>query len=256
MNTINWYGTRTLFIKETRRFLKVLVQTILTPVVMALLYILVFRQVLDKHLNPYSGISYGAFLVPGLLMMALLQNAFSNSSSSIIQSKITGNLVFVLLAPLSPYEFYLAFVGAAIVRGLVVGLGVWLTALAIIDVPLIQPLWALCFAILGGAILGALGLIAGIWADNFDRLAAFQNFIILPLSFLSGVFYSLNDLPPFWQQVSIFNPFLYLIDGFRYGFIGISDKDPLISAMICSLALIVISGSCLYLLRTGYKLRN
>ena len=256
MNERNWRGMVTLFNKETRRFLKVLVQTILTPVVMSELYLLVFRQVLEGHVQPYPGVSYGAFLVPGLIMMALLQNSFANSSSSLIQSKMTGNLVFVLLTPLSPGEIYLAFVGAAVLRGLIVGLGVFLFALLLVSVPLEQPLWALLFAVLGGSILGALGLLAGIWADNFDRLAAFQNFIILPLSFLSGVFYSLNVLPPFWQTVSVFNPFFYLIDGFRHGFLGISDTDPWLSAGVCILVVAFVSALCLRLLASGYKLRH
>ncbi|CAK0776512.1 Transport permease protein [Gammaproteobacteria bacterium] len=256
MNEINWRGTATLFAKETRRFLKVIVQTVLTPVMMALLYLLVFRQVLEGHVQPYPGISYGAFLVPGLVMMALVQNSFANSSSSIIQSKITGNLVFVLLAPLSPGEFYLAFVAAAVVRGLVVGMGVWLTALLLVAVPMAQPLWALLFAVLGGSILGALGLLAGVWADNFDRLAAFQNFVVLPLSFLSGVFYSLHDLPPFWRHLSVFNPFFYLIDGFRHGFLGVSDTDPWSAAAVCLLMTAMVSSLCLYLLHKGYKLRH
>ena len=256
INEINWRGMATLFAKETRRFLKVIVQTVLTPVMIALLYLLVFRQVLDGHVQPYPGISYGAFLVPGLIMMVLLQNAFANSSSSIIQSKMTGNLVFVLLAPISPGEFYCAFVGAAIVRGLLVGLGVWLTSLWLVTVPIEQPLWVLLFGVLGGGILGALGLLAGIWADNFDRLAAFQNFVVLPLSFLSGVFYSLNDLPLFWKQVSVFNPFLYLIDGFRHGFIGVSDTNPWFTATVCILVAAVVSIICFRVIDKGYKLRN
>lgn len=256
MNEINWQGMTTLFTKETRRFMKVIVQTVLTPVVIALLYLLVFRQVLDGHVQPYPGISYGAFLVPGLVMMALLQNAFANSSSSIIQSKMTGNLVFILLAPISPGEFYFAFAGAAIIRGLVVGVGVWLASLWIVTVPMEQPFFVLLFAILGGNILGALGLLAGICADNFDRLAAFQNFVILPLSFLSGVFYSLRDLAPFWQKISTFNPFLYLIDGFRYGFIGVSDVNPWLSASVSIFVVFVISIICLHVIHEGYKLRS
>ncbi|CAK0753407.1 Transport permease protein [Gammaproteobacteria bacterium] len=256
MSEVNWRGMATLFTKETRRFLKVLVQTVFTPVVMAMLYLLVFRQVLEGHIQPYPGISYTTFLVPGLVSMAMLQNAFANSSSSIIQSKMTGNLVFVLLAPLGPIEFFLAFVSAAVTRGLVVGIGVWMGATLLIVTPMTHPLWALLFGILGGIILGGLGLMAGIWADNFDRLAAFQNFVILPLSFLSGVFYSVRKLPLFWQQASAFNPFFYLIDGLRYGFLGISDVDPRISVLVCVLVAFGIATLNLYWLRTGYKLRH
>jgi len=256
MSKVNWRGMATLFNKETRRFLKVLVQTVFTPVVMAMLYLLVFRQVLEGHIQPYPGISYTTFLVPGLVSMAMLQNAFANSSSSLIQSKMTGNLVFVLLAPLGPIEFYLAFVGAAVTRGLVVGIGVWMGAALLMPTPMIHPLWALFFGILGGVILGGLGLMAGIWADNFDRLAAFQNFVILPLSFLSGVFYSVKKLPLFWQQASTFNPFFYLIDGLRYGFLGISDADPRLSVLVCALVAFGVAALNLYWLHTGYKLRH
>ncbi len=246
----------TLFTKETRRFLKVLIQTVFTPVVTSLLYLLVFRQVLDAHVQPLPGITYSAFLVPGLIMMALVQNAFANSSSSLIQSKYTGNIIFILLAPLSPWEIYLAFALAALTRGLLVGLGVWLIALLLVDLPLIHPLWALVFAVLGGGLLGALGFMAGVWADNFDRLAAFQNFIVLPFSFLSGVFYSLADLPPLWRELSALNPFFYLVDGFRYGFLGVSDTDPLLSAGVCSVATLLASVICLTMLHTGYKIRG
>jgi len=246
----------TLFAKETRRFLKVIIQTVLTPVITALLYLLVFNQVLQGRIQPYPGVSYSAFLVPGLIMMAMLQNSFANCSSSIIQSKMTGNLVFVLLAPISSVEFYCAFVGAAIIRGLVVGLGVWIISILLVEVPLAHPLWALWFAIIGGWILGGLGLLAGVWADNFDRLAVFQNFVILPLSFWSGVFYSLDNLPIFWQYVSAFNPFIYLMDGFRYGFLGISATNLWLAAGISLLIALVVSIIALYVLGQGYKLRN
>ena len=215
-------GFSTLFYKELLRFWKVSFQTILAPVLTALLYLLIFSHVLEEHVQVYPGVRYTAFLVPGLAMMSLLQNAFANSSSSLIQSKITGNIVFVLLPPLSHLEFFGAYVLAAVVRGVVVGLGVLVVTLLFVPVPVQNPLWVLAFALLGSAILGTLGIIAGIWADKFDQLAAFQNFVIMPLTFLSGVFYSMHSLPPFWQQVSHFNPFFYMIDGFRYGFFGVS----------------------------------
>ncbi len=204
-------------------------QTILAPVLTSLLYLLIFSHVLESHVTVYGGeVRYTAFLVPGLVMMAVLQNAFANSSSSLIQSKITGNLIFILLPPLSPADLFAAYVLGAMVRGLVVGLGVFAVTLffvpALIAMP--HPVWALGFALLGSAILGTMGLIAGIWADKFDQLAGFQNFIIVPLTFLSGVFYSIHTLPPFWQGLSRFNPFFYMIDGFRYGFFGLSDVPP------------------------------
>ncbi len=170
-------------------------------------------------MQPYPGVRYTAFLIPGLAMMSMLQNAFSNTSSSIIQSKITGNLVFILLPPLSHLEFFAAYVLAAVVRGIIVGLGVLLVTLVFAIPPVQHPLWVLVFALMGCAAMAILGLIAGIWADKFDQLAAFQNFLIMPLTFfLSGVFYSIHSLPPFWQAVSNWNPVFYIIDGFRYGF--------------------------------------
>ena len=189
-------------------------------------------------------------------MMAVLQNAFANSSSSLIQSKITGNIVFVLLSPLSYREIFLAYVLASVARGLVVGLGVYLVTLGFFEVPLRSFLWVLLFTLLGSALLGALGIIAGIWAEKFDQLAAFQNFIILPLTFLSGVFYSIHSLPPFWQSLSHFNPFFYMIDGFRYGFFGVSDISPYFSFAIVATCFLAVSWLTLQMLKTGYKLRH
>jgi ABC-2 type transport system permease protein len=189
-------------------------------------------------------------------MMSVLQNAFANTSSSLIQSKVTGNLVFVLLAPLSHFEFYAAYILAAVFRGVVVGFGVFLIT-AWYGLPAIEyPLWILIFAFLGAAILGSLGLIAGIWADKYDQLAAFQNFVIMPATMLSGVFYSIHSLPPAWQAVSHFNPFFYMIDGFRYGFFGVSDISPWNSLAIIASFFVVVSVIALRLLQKGYKLRH
>ena len=248
-------GFYTLFYKELLRFWKVSFQTVLAPVLTSLLYLLIFSQVLDAHVQVYPGVSYTAFLVPGLVMMAVLQNAFSNSSSSLIQSKVTGNIIFMLLPPLSYLEFFLAFTLAAAVRGFVVGLGVFLVTLMFIDVTLQKPLWIVLFALLGSGILGAMGIIAGIWADKYDQLAAYQNFIIMPLTFLSGVFYSIHSLPAFWQGLSHFNPFFYMIDGFRYGFFGASDVSPYLSVSIVATCFLLLSIMALALLKSGYKLR-
>jgi ABC-2 type transport system permease protein len=204
----------------------------------------------------YPGVRYTSFLIPGLAMMSLLQNAFANSSSSLIQSKITGNIVFILLPPLSHLEFFGAYVLASAVRGVVVGLGVFVITALFVPVPVQNPLWIVAFALLGSAILGTLGIIAGIWADKFDQLAAFQNFVIVPLTFLSGVFYSIHSLPPFWQKVSHFNPFFYMIDGFRYGFFGVSDVSPNLSLAIVGGSLLALSFATLSLLKRGYKLRH
>ena len=249
-------GFFTLFYKELLRFWKVSFQTVLAPVLTALLYLMIFSHVLEDHVQVYAGVRYTAFLVPGLVMMSLLQNAFANSSSSLIQSKVTGNIVFVLLPPLSHLEFFGAYVLAAAVRGLLVGLGVLLITLFFVPVTIHSLFWILAFALFGAAILGTLGIIAGIWADKFDQLAAFQNFVIVPLTFLSGVFYSIHSLPDFWQQVSHFNPFFYMIDGFRYGFFGVSDVSPWLSLAIVAGSLLALSFATLALLKRGYKLRH
>ena len=248
-------GFLTLFQKEVLRFWKVSFQTVAAPVLTSLLYLLIFSHVLERHVQVYAGVSYTSFLVPGLVMMSVLQNAFANSSSSLIQSKVTGNIIFVLLPPISYRQFFAAYVLAAIVRGFVVGLGVLLVTLWFVDLSWRAPLWILVFAVLGGAIMGALGVIAGIWAEKFDQLAAFQNFIIMPLTFLSGVFYSIHSLPAFWQQVSHFNPIFYMIDGFRYGFFGVSDVSPWASLGVVSGCFVVLTLFTLWLLRVGYKLR-
>ncbi|THF61714.1 ABC transporter permease [Pseudothauera rhizosphaerae] len=248
-------GFRTLLYKEVLRFWKVGFQTVAAPVLNALLFLLIFSHVLDRHVTVYGDIAYTGFLVPGLVMMSLLQNAFANSSSSLIQSKITGNIVFVLLPPLSWGEFYAAYVIASVARGLFVGAGVLLVALPFVELGFAHPLWILAFALLGSAILGSLGVIAGIWADKFDQLAGFQNFLILPLTMLSGVFYSIHSLPPVWQQVSHANPFFFMIDGFRYGFFGQSDVSPWLSLAVVGVSFVLLAALTLAMLARGYKLR-
>jgi ABC-2 type transport system permease protein len=249
-------GFRTLFYKEMLRFWKVATQTIAAPILTAMLYLLIFGHVLEGRVEVYPGVSYTAFLVPGLVMMSVLQNAFANASSSLIQSKITGNLVFILLPPLSHWEILLAYVAASVVRGLAVGAGVFAITAWFAHLSFAAPLWIIVFAIMGAAILGTLGVIAGIWADKFDQLAAFQNFLIMPATFLAGVFYSIHSLPAFWQAVSHFNPFFYMIDGFRHGFFGQSDISPWTSLAIVSAFFAVLAAVAINLLRGGYKLRH
>jgi ABC-2 type transport system permease protein len=249
-------GFRTLVYKETLRFYKVATQTVAAPILTAMLYLLIFGHVLEGRVQVYPGVTYTAFLIPGLVMMSVLQNAFANSSSSLIQSKITGNLVFVLLTPLSHWEIFSAYVIAAMVRGIVVGAGVFIVTAWFANMSFVAPLWILVFALLGAAILGTMGLIAGIWAEKFDQLAAFQNFLIMPLTFLSGVFYSIHSLPPFWLTVSHLNPFFYMIDGFRHGFFGQSDVNPFISLGIVGAFLAVLSMLAIRLLSSGYRLRH
>ena len=220
-----------------------------------MLYLLIFGHALEAHVKVYDRVSYSAFLVPGLAMMSLLQNAFANSSSSLIMSKVMGNLVFLMLTPLSYMNWFVAYVGAAVIRGLVVGLGVFAVSALFTDVSFVAPLWIVTFAVLGAALMGTLGLIAGLWAEKFDQLAAFQNFVVMPMTFLSGVFYSIHSLPPFWQKVSHLNPFFYMIDGFRYGFFGASDVSPWLSLGVVATALVLVSALAVTLLRVGYKIR-
>jgi len=249
-------GWQTLLYKEILRFWKVAFQTIAGPVLTAMLYLLIFGHALEDHVKVYDQVSYTAFLVPGLAMMSLLQNAFANSSSSLIMSKVMGNLVFILLTPLSYWHWFVAYVGAAVVRGLVVGMGVFVIAAFFTQISFAQPLFIFLFAVMGAAMMGTLGLIAGLWAEKFDQLAAFQNFVIMPMTFLSGVFYSIHSLPPFWQIVSHCNPFFYMIDGLRYGFFGVSDVSPWLSLSVVGGSMLLTFGIALYLLRTGYKIRS
>ncbi len=249
-------GTGTLLYKEVLRFWKVSFQTVAAPVLTAVLYLLIFGHVLEDRVLVYGSVGYTSFLIPGLVMMSVLQNAFANSSSSLIQSKITGNLVLLLVTPLSHWAWFLAYVGASVVRGLVVGVGVLVVTLWFAPLPWAEPGWALLFIVAGAALMGAFGLVAGLWAEKFDQIAAFQSFIVMPMTFLSGVFYSVGSLPPFWQKVSHLNPFFYIIDGFRRGFFGVSDVSPWTGLAVVGVTLAVVCGLCLHLLRTGYKVRT
>ena len=247
-------GFWTLFYKEFLRFWKVAFQTVAAPVLTALLYLLIFGHVLDDHVRVH-GVQYTSFLIPGLVMMQVLQNAFANSSSSLIQAKITGSIIFVLLPPIPYGAFFAAYVLASLARGLMVGVGVLAATVWVVEFNIVAPLWVLAFAVLGGAILGALGMLAGLWAEKFDQLAAFQNFLIMPLTMLSGVFYSIHSLPVFWQRVSHYNPVFYMIDGFRYGFFGVSDIAPEISLGVVFACFAAVSLLTLSLLKRGWKLR-
>ena len=249
-------GWQTLFYKEVLRFWKVGFQTVAAPVLTAILYLLIFGHVMRDHVKVYDRIEYTAFLIPGLVMMSVLQNAFANSSSSLVQSKMMGNLVFVLLTPLSHWSWFFAYVGSSVARGLAVGFGVFAVTALFARPDFVAPLWIMVFALLGASMLGALGVIAGLWAEKFDQMAAFQNFVIMPMTFLSGVFYSIHSLPPFWQDVSHLNPFFYMIDGFRYGFFGVSDVSPWLSLGVVGSARLVVGTIAVNLLRIGYKIRG
>ena len=249
-------GARTLMYKEMLRFWKVSFQTVAAPVLTAVLYLLIFGHVLEGRVKVFGDVGYTSFLIPGLVMMSVLQNAFANSSSSLIQSKITGNLVFLLVTPLSHWAWFVAYVGASVVRGVVVGVGVMLVTVWFAPLSIANPLWIIVFTLMGAAMMGALGLVAGLWAEKFDQIAAFPNVIIMPMTFLSGVFYSIKSLPLFWQAVSHLNPFFYMIDGFRHGFFGTSDVSPWISLAIVGASLAMVCALCLHLLRIGYKIRS
>ena len=256
IDKINWIGLATLYSKEVQRFMKVVTQTVAATIMTAALFMMVFSVALGDRASPVEGVNFLLFLAPGLVMMSVLQNAFANSSSSLVQSKVMGNIVFILLTPLTYIQFFIAFLIASIVRGLFVGFAIYFLAIIYIDLPLIHPGFIVTFAILGGALLGTFGILAGIWAERFDQMAAFQNFVIMPLSFLSGVFYSIHSLPPIWQSISKFNPFFYMIDGFRFGFFGQSDISPYISVSIVLTFFILLAGLSIRLLKTGYKLRG
>jgi ABC-2 type transport system permease protein len=236
--------------------MSVSVQTIFAPLVSTLLYLVIFGQVMPADASGFDNVNYNVFLLPGLIMMTMLQNAFSNTSSSLIQSKMYGNLDLLLLSPLSATEIFLAFVIGAVVRGMVVGIAIALVSQFWIPFVWINPFWLLSFAVLTTFVLGAMGFLAGLWANKYDKLAAFQNFVILPLTFLSGVFYSVSALPPFWQQATWLNPFFYMVDGFRYGFLGVADVSPWVSLGVTLAFAIVISVLCLWLLSIGWKIRR
>jgi ABC-2 type transport system permease protein len=249
-------GVGTLFYKETLRFWKVGFQTVAAPVLTAVMYLLVFGHVLEDKVEVFKGVGYTGFLIPGLVMMSVLQNAFANSSSSLIQSKVTGNLVFLLVTPLSHRAWFVAYVGASIVRGLVVGFGVFIVTVWFAPIRLAEPWWIFIFAAFGAGMMGSLGLVAGLWAEKFDQLSAFQNFIIMPMTFLSGVFYSVHSLPTVWQTVSHLNPFFYMIDGFRRGFFGVSDVSPWLSLAVVAGSFLLVASITMRLLASGYKLRS
>lgn len=253
-------GFLALLSKEVMRFWRVAIQTILAPVLTSVLYLLVFSHVLQDRVQTYSGsdiaIDYVSFLIPGLIMMSMQQNAFANASSSLVQSRITGNLVFILLPPMSAYELYGAYVLGGVIRGLMVGVCLWLFAMLFRVVLPYNVLWVLVFGVLACGIMSTLGLIAGLWSEKFDQLALFQNFLIMPASFLSGVFYSIHSLPSFWQTVSQWNPIFYMIDGMRYGFFGVADTSPWISLAVVGSVFVIVSLIALRLIVSGYKLRN
>ena len=252
----NLRGARTLFVKETRRFLKVKTQTILAPVVTAILYVIIFRYAMGERKVPGLEVDYFTFLVPGLVMMAMLQNAFANTSSSLISAKMLNVHIYLLMAPLSALESVIAFVAAAVLRALIVAAVLLATMAPFVPIVPAHIWMVLLFGVCGGIMMGALGLIGGMWAKKFDDMSMVNNFLIMPLTFLSGVFYSVGQLPPLWQKINAWNPFFYLIDGFRYGFLGTGDSNPVAAAWVVMIAAMVCVFACWYLWCIGWRLKE
>lgn len=247
---------RAIVAKEVRRFWSVLGQTVTAPVITALLFLLVFSHVLEGRDSGYPGVAYTQFLVPGLMMMQVLQNAFANTSSSLAQSKIMGNIVFLLMAPLSARDLFIGYISAALLRSVLVALAIFVVTWPFVQLPVAHPAALLAIMLLAAGSMGSLGIIAGVIANKFDHIAAFQNFLIMPLTFLSGVFYSVHGLPELWYEVSLFNPFFYMIDGFRYGFFGTADVS-IWRSLGWSLGFFVASsGTAMAWLASGYRLRS
>jgi ABC-2 type transport system permease protein len=253
MSTI---ALKTLFLKEVRRFSKVWLQTVLSPLVTTSLYFLVFGVALGSRLREISGVPYIQFVVPGLVMMTMIRDSFLNTSSSLFQSKINGTITDILVAPIGALEMVLAYVGAAMIRAIIVGTLVYVVALSFVWFPLHDIGWTLFFTIFVTATLALLGMIAALWAQKFDHLAIFPNFVLLPLAFLGGVFYSIDLLPEPWNTVSRLNPLLYMVNGLRYGFLGVADVSPVTSAGVVLISFLVVLGTASALLRSGYNLRS
>jgi len=257
--TLNFHSLlaiNALLSKEISRFAKVWVQTILAPVISSVLFLIIFSYLLNNRIEPLPGIQYSSFLIPGLIMMTLQQNAFANSSSSLTQSKITGNLIFLMLSPMTPIQWFVGYIGGAVARGVACAISLWLFCSFFNYVPISSFIWVFTFSILACLSMGGLGIIAGIYAEKWDQVSAFQNFLINPLTLLAGVFYSTQSLPSLWQTVSRFNPFFYLIDGFRYGFFLVSDVSPYRSLFICSLFTLLICGLSILLISIRWRLKS
>ncbi len=253
---MNPRGTWTLFKRETHRFLKVNMQTVAAPALTAILYLIVFRYAMGDRQVPGMEVDYFTFLIPGLAMMSMLQNAFANTSSSIIIGKVMNVHIYLLMAPLSALEMVTAFLAGAVLRAVIVATVFLLVLMPFVDLSMHHFGLILVYGICGSVIMGGLGLIGGMWSDNFDQMSMVNNFIIMPLTFLSGVFYSIEQLPPFWQQVSLYNPFFYLIDGFRHGFIGVGDSDPWLSiGIVTGFALFTVL-LCWRLWHVGWRLKE
>lgn len=256
IGTVNWHGLWTMYLKEVRRFWKVSTQTIFAPAVTTLMFMAIFALALGGGGRLTWDIPFPVFLGPGLIVMAIVQNAFANTSSSLIISKVQGNIVDVLMPPLSAGELTLGFTLGGVTRGIVVGVAVALAMILFVPLPLAAPWAVIYFGISAALMLSLIGVLTGIWAEKFDHTAAITNFIVTPLSLLSGTFYSIERLPGIWYTISHVNPFFYLIDGFRYGFIGRADGN-IALGVVSTLAInVALWLACYVLIKRGYKLRN
>ncbi len=257
IHVVNWFGLWTLYGKEVRRFMKVRTQTLAAPAVTALLYMVIFVVAMGRARTQTLGVPYPDFIAPGLIAMAMVQNAFANTSSTLIIGKVQGSIIDVLMPPLSAGELLAAWVGGAVTRAVLVGVAVWLVVLILpgVDAPIVH-LWAvLYFGIMGSALLAMVGVLTGQWADKFDHTAAITNFVIQPLTFLSGTFYTLDRLPGHWRDASLANPFFHIIDGFRYGFINAADAPVWWGVAILAVVNSLMWGLCYWTLKRGWKLR-
>jgi len=252
---INIIGLATLIKREVGRFLNVYTQTIVAPVITTLLFYTVFALAFGGIQRNVGDVPFMAFLAPGLIIMTMVQNAFANTSSSMVISKVQGNIVDVLMPPLSSVELFIGFVSGSVIRGLTVGFVTICVVQIFVPLNFHAPLLIFAYAFLGTMMMGALGLAAGIWSEKFDHIAAVTNFVVTPLTFLSGTFYSINQLPEVWRVIAHYNPFFYMIDGFRYGFIGQADGNVMIGLVVLVVINILLTTLCLWMLRTGYKIK-
>lgn len=250
-----WVPFWTVFFKETRRFLRIWMHTVLAPVLTGSLYLVIFGEALSRHLPLYEGVNYIDFIIPGLIMMSVLQNAFANTASSIIQAKIGGSLTFMLMPQIPGAVLGAAFLLSSAVRATLVGVGLYAVCLFWAMPPVREPVLLVLFGLCGIFIMAAFGLITALWAEKYDQMGAVQNFVIMPLTFLSGVFYSTNSLPPFWQRLSELNPFFYLVDGFRAGFFGVEHTSVMLSLAVVIAATAASVAAALLLLSRGWRIR-
>ena len=253
---VNWLGTWTLIRREVARFMNVWSQTVMAPLINAGLFLMIFTIAIGPQRGDVMGVPFMTFLAPGILTMTVIQNAFANTSSSLASAKVQGNIVDTLMPPLSGAELVVGYIAGAVARGFLVAVVIAAGSALFLYVGMRNPLWVIVFVLLGSVLMGGLGMIAGIFANKFDQLAAISNFLVTPLAFLSGTFYSIDALPGFLQALSHANPFFYIIDGVRYGMIGVSDSSPWIGLGVVGLACAVVLGVCWRWMQTGYRLKS